>query len=370
MAGSPQRVTIKTVAVRAGVSIGAASRILRQDPSCRVREATRRRVVAAAGELGYAPNAIAQALRVGQTRLVGILAGGRSSTPARRRKLDAVIRRLIAAGYQVMVESYEHRPGNLMDLLGELMRMRSCALMVLFGNGPWGDTLPEEVREALVHLAQAGTPVVGMDAEVPGDRVTLDRRVGFYRGTRHLIELGHRRIAFLGVLPNSGWYTQARMLGYRQALEEAGLTFDPDLLTPGERPSPVAPTRLHWGMELAMELLERCPDVTALVADDDRLAIGAVKAALRAGRRIPGDLSVIGFDGDIEAEFAAVPITSLAQPVEEMAEIATRFLLERLQPESAGGHPPEPRHIWLEPVLEERESCGPPGAGCEALGVR
>jgi len=361
-------VTIKHVADRAAVSVGAASRILRRDPSCRVSDATRRRVFAAARELGYSPNPLAQALRSGKTRLIGILSGGVYGVPVRQRKLDACIKGIVGAGYQVMVENHEHRPLGQMTLLRELMRMRSCGVLIAFDRGSWGDGLPPDVQHELAQIARSGTPIVGIEAEVPGEWVLVDRHAGFYEGTRYLIGLGHRRIGFLGTLylgpnpagrpyPAVDLERETRLLGYRRALEETGIGFDPGLVVPSAAVQ--APSHHRWGQLAAAELLAQRPDITAMVTLNDRVAMGAIKGALRAGRRIPEDLSVLGFDGDPEGEYAAVALTTLEQPVDAMAELAVRALVEGLETPRAEGAEPLPRGHALAPRLVERESCGP-----------
>jgi LacI family transcriptional regulator, galactose operon repressor len=368
MSNSSDWVTIKQVADRAAVSPGAASRILRRDPSCRVKESTRGRVFSAARELGYSPNPMAQALRLGKTRLIGVLSGGVYGVPVRQRKLDAVIKHIVAAGYQVMVENHEHRPLGHVILLRELMRMRSCALLVAFDRGEWGDGLPADVYDELARVAQTGTPVVGIEADVPGEAVSVDRYAGFYQGTRYLLGLGHRRIGFLGTIflkpnPSGSPYAEAdlerelRLQGYRRALEEVDVAFDPELVVPSRAIE--APNAYRWGQLAALELLTRRPDITAIVSLNDRVAMGAVKAALRGGRRIPENLSVIGFDGDPEAEYAAVALTTLEQPVDAMAELAVQALLAGLEGRGSESGEPVARRHTMAPCLIERESCGP-----------
>jgi len=352
-----RRVTIKHVASRAGVSFGVAARILRRDPSCHVLEGTRQRVLAAAQELGYAPNPFAQTLRTGKTHFIGLLSGSTHNNLTSQRKVDTILQRLADAGYQVIMERCERCPERFVPLLREFMRIRPCALLIAFGPDLWGPVAPPDVQEELLQLRDSGVPVVGVDAEWAGDWVTVDRRAGFYRGTRYLTELGHRRIAFLGHIPPD---RMARLPGYRAALEEAGIPFDPELVIPLPPELRNPPVEYRWGQSNATELLARQPDVTAVVCLNDRVAMGAVKAALRLGRRVPEDLSVMGCDGDPEAEFAAVAVSSLRQPVEEMADTAVRLLLEGLGTprEEAARRPIQ--QFRLEPSLIRRESCGPP----------
>jgi LacI family transcriptional regulator len=354
------RVTLKHVATRAGVSFSAVSKILRRDPRFTFQEETRRRVLDAARELGYVPNPMAQALRSGKTRLIGIFAGGLGDDPVRQAKLLAVSRRLVKAGYRVILESHEFRPDlNVLALLRDLMGMRCCGLLTAFGPGSSGAELPPDVHAELLQIHRSGVPVVGMESETPGEWVVVDRRAAFHRGTRYLLDLGHRRIALVGTFPSKA-RGNPREQGYTQALHEAGVTPDPTLIVPvlGH----AAPTPYHWGSVAITELLQRRPDVTAVAATSDRIAMGVVQGALQAGRRIPADLSVIGFDGLARAEFAAVPITTLAQPIEQMAEIAVRLLLEALERSPEEPEPAEPRRIVLEPRLVERASCAPPHA--------
>lgn len=353
-----QSVTLKHVAKRAGVSFSSASRILRRDPTCSFSEETRGRVLTAARELGYVPNPLAQALRSGRSRVVGIFTGGIGGNPVRQEKLNAVTHGLAAAGYQVMVESAEYRPkADPVELLRELARVGSCGLLVMFGIGPWGNELPAAVSGELERLRGEGMPLIGVDASVPGDWVIVDRRLGFYRSTRYLLELGHRRIALLGTFPGVA-QGNPRLDGYRQALGDAGQSLDGELVVAPDAYAG-APSAYHWGASAAEALLERRPDVTAMIASNDRVAIGAMRAVHQSGRRIPEQFSLIGWDGLPEGEFATVPLTTMAQPVEATGEHGVRLLLEALARRDAEEPEPDAQELWLEPRLIERSSCGP-----------
>jgi DNA-binding LacI/PurR family transcriptional regulator len=202
-------------------------------------------------------------------------------------------------------------------------------------------------------LQEQHVPVVSLEPieGAPVDCVTVDRRHGAYIATRHLLERGHRRIALIHGPPSYPVVRQ-RMQGYEDALRESGVPMDPGLFV--ERRE----RRYRGGYEAMQRLLQRTPLPTALFCNDDEMAIGAMRAAREAGLRVPEDLAIVGF-GDLEAAaYATPPLTTVAQPVAEIARRAVELLFERV------GNPGDgrgPQVMRLKPLLVVRESCGGPG---------
>jgi DNA-binding LacI/PurR family transcriptional regulator len=304
--------TITEVARYAGVGIATVSRVLNGSPA--VRDETRQRVLDAIADLGYAPNPAARALSTGRTLSVGVVAPFFTRTLVMER-LRGISHVLAGAGYRLVLFDVE-RPGqdseSFRTLPGGLDGLLSISLC------------PPEPD--LARFEATGMPVVLVDhpdQRLPG--VYTDDVAGGRLAAEHLLELGHRRIAFLGDFEHNyhGFTSSAlRRNGYEQALAAAGFATDPELVR-----------RAAHGREpaagLARELLSADDPPTAIFAASDTQAIGVLEAAAALGVDVPGDLSVVGYD-DIElARYAG--LTTVAQPLEESGVHGAELLLAALE---------------------------------------
>jgi LacI family transcriptional regulator len=318
--------TIAQVAKQAGVGVATVSRVLNCSPA--VREETRRRVLDAIAELGYAPNAAARALSTGRTRAIGVVAPF-FTRPSVIQRLRGISRVLAGGGYQLVLFGVE-QPGEREEYFralpdgGGLDGVLSISLCPTDGE--------------LERFTAAGVPVVLIDhphALVPA--VHTDDRAGGRLATEHLLELGHARIAFLGDREGAefGFTSSAmRRAGYEAALANAGIGVDPELvrLGPYEREVAAAMTR---------ELLEGGDRPTALFAASDTQALAALEAVRALGASVPGDLSIVGYD-DIELA-RYLGLTTVAQPLEESGVRGTELLLAVLE-----GAPAPSRQLEVE----------------------
>jgi LacI family transcriptional regulator, repressor for deo operon, udp, cdd, tsx, nupC, and nupG len=331
--------TIRDVAERAGVSIATVSRALHGLP--RVSEATRLRVMAAAAELRYVASPNAASLASGQNMAIGVIApfvnGWFVATVVHNAE-----RLLRPAGYDVLLYSLGVDPAERRRAFaGNLLRKRVDAVLVV-GIRP----NPEEVAA----LDAIGGPVTVVGAEVPGwASVRIDDEAAGRIAVRHLIELGHRRIAYIGSEPEGPMQPVAsadRRLGYRTELAAAGIPHDPALETDGG-------FTVRGGME-AMDLLLSRPDrPTAVFAAGDEMAMGAAHVARQAGLRVPQDLSVVGVDDHEMAELFG--LTTVAQPVYSQGVLAAEMILHRL------GEPHrDPPALVVPTTLVVRETTAPP----------
>lgn len=327
--------TIREVARRAGVSPATVSRVVNANGHA-VSGHTRERVLRAVRTLGYAPHPIARGLRTRTTQTIGLIVPDIANPfyPALARGVEDAARR---AGYTVVLCNTDERPGRERAYL-DLLRRR---LVDGFVFATVGANL-SHVRQ----LRHDGIPVVLVARSVPGsdaDAVVVDNEHGGYLAARHLIELGHRRIAHLGG-PSRLQVSRDRLRGYRRAIEEAGLRFDPSLVAAGA-------FRIEAGGSMMTSLLRRRP--TAVFAANDLIAIGALSALRDAGRSVPADVAVVGFDDIPYAALAAPPLTTVAQPARLMGALASERLLARLRGEGGEAHT-----IVLEPELVVRASSG------------
>ncbi len=331
-------VTISDVARHAGVGAGTVSRVLNEHP--RVRPETRARVLAAIAELDYRPNPLARGLSRGRGHTVGVVVPFFTHASAVER-LRGVVSMLAGSRYDLVlfdVESPVHRDERFATLAG---RARADGLLVMSLPPPPAD---------LARLVSAGVPVVLVDALGEGaSMVVTDDVDGGRIATRHLVDLGHRRIAFIGDDPRNAFgFTSStrRQEGYAEVLEAAGIEVDPALVRHGPHDRDVA-------LALTAELLALPDPPTAIFASSDVQATGALEAARRAGRSVPDDLSVVGFD-DIEIS-AYLGLTTVRQPLFDSGALGARLLLEALAADGPG--PAEVHELPLR--LVERDTTAP-----------
>jgi LacI family transcriptional regulator len=332
------RVTIREVADEAGVSIATVSRVLngRDD----VAPETRELVSQIIRDRGYIANRSARGLSAGRTGLVGLLVP--LVFPV---YFSAIVSGASEALHEndqrVVLSPTGHEHAREVSLIDRLMHgMTDGALIVL----------PEESSEELTRLLDGGYRFVVIDP-----RLRLDDRIpsvsaahasGADQAMRHLLELGHRRIA--SITGPRGWVaTEDRRRGYHAALAGAGILPDPGLEIESD-------FEITGGREAAGRLLDLAEPPTAILAFNDNLAIGTIQAARARGVRVPEDLSVVGFD-DVElATIVSPALTTVRQPLAEMGRTAVSLLTRLLE-----GQRIETLHIELGTRLVIRDSTGP-----------
>jgi DNA-binding LacI/PurR family transcriptional regulator len=305
--------TIRDVAARAGVSHQTVSRVINDNPN--VADGTRERVLTAIRELGYVPSPMARGLISNQTRSIGVVADDIS---------DQFFARVVAGaeaearrrGYYLMIGSVEPDDDHRAYL--RLMLERRVEGLIL--ARPSVSLSSDELLPA----KKGGVPIISVAAELPGfSLVDVDNIQGGYDATRHLLDRGHRAIAT--VLGPREWPSSAaRFDGYRRALGEAGLAEDTALV---EHAS-------DWGLEsgraAAASLLQRGVAFTALFAHSDLIALGAIRQLRESGRRVPEDVSVVGYDDLPVAAYVDPPLTTVHQPMHEVGALAAALVLNQL----------------------------------------
>jgi len=325
---------INDVAQRAGVSTTTVSHVV--NATRFVKEATRLRVEAAVRELGYVPSAVARSLKHNATRTFGMVIPN-NSNPYFAEVLRGVEDRCFAAGYNVILCNSNDDPKRQASYLRVLAEKRVDGLVLVTSDRDPG--LADVMGELNI-------PVVLVDREIPGlacDIVEVDHVTGGLIATQHLLSLGHPRIACISGPPGLSPSSQRRA-GWKKALAEAGVARLVGDLARGDFSS--------RGGYLAMQtLLRREPRPSAVFVCNDLMAFGALAAANEAGVAVPGELSIVGYD-DIElAAYSAPPLTTVAQPKQQIGRMAAELLLSRMT-----GNPSEPRRVMLEPRLKTRLS--------------
>jgi DNA-binding LacI/PurR family transcriptional regulator len=323
------------VARLAGVSHQTVSRVLNDHPN--VREQTRLRVRAAIAELGYRPNRAARALVTGRSQLIGIVA--QNSTLYGPSSLLAAFEQAAAeAGFAVSVGSVGRLDRE--SIAGAVERhldQRVAGLVVI---------APVKSADDALEDMPAGVPLVTIDGDPERSHtlVTVDQAAGARAATEHLLGAGHSTVWHI-----SGpidWYDAAwRVEGWRGALEAAGAEVPP-LVT--------ADWSASSGYD-AGRMLARMPEVTAVFAANDHQALGLLRAFSEHGRRVPRDVSVIGFDDVPEAAFFIPPLTTVRPAFDAVAEAVLDLLLAQITDEAT-----PPKRIVIAPTLVERASVAPP----------
>jgi DNA-binding LacI/PurR family transcriptional regulator len=332
--------TLHDVANLAGVSIKTVSNVINDYPY--IRPATREKVEAAIAQLGYQPNLTARSLRSGRTGVIG-LALPELSLSYFAELADSVIRAAELRGVTVLIEQTGGDRERELDVLTSPRRQLTDGL--LFSALGLGQ---DDAR-----LLEVPYPVVLLGERIfdgPTDHVTMRNVEAARAATEFLLERGHRRIAVVGahegeVIGSAG----LRLAGYREALDGAGVEFDPAL---------IGYTDL-WhrsnGARSMRELLASGVEFDAVFAFNDTLALGAMRVLQEAGIRVPDGVAVIGFDNLDEAQYSLPSLTTVDPGREEIAETAVRILLERIADKNAEL---APRELFAGFSIVERESTG------------
>ena len=308
----PRAVVMADVAKLAGVSLQTVSRVINDSPH--VREETRERVQDAMRKLEYRPNPVARALVTGRSRTLGVVSFdttlfGPAST------LFGIERAAHDADYFVSIVSL--RSLDRSSVVSAVERLRAQGVDGILVIAP-----QESASQAILHLPQ-DVPVVAAEAG-PGESVPLvavDQVEGARLATRHLLDLGHRTVWHISG-PSDWLEAQDRVDGWRSTLEAAGAAPPPVL---------VGDWSARAGHELGREL---GPDVTAVFVANDQMALGVLRSLHEAGRRIPADISVVGFDDIPEAEYFTPPLTTVRQNFNEMGRRSLLLLLEQIESRS------------------------------------
>ncbi|BAJ01492.1 LacI family DNA-binding transcriptional regulator [Shewanella violacea] len=302
--------TIYDVSVLAGVSLATVSRVMNKNT--KVSEKTENKVLDAMKQLDYRPNAIAQSLASSRSNSIGVLVSELHGPfyGAMMSGIEAELRTakkhvIIAAGHS---DEESEKEGI------EFLIDRRCDALILH--------VEAVSDEYLIELSQGSTPIVLINryiAELKDSCIYLDNQLGGYLATKAMIESGHTALAYIS---GPFWKvdTQARLAGYKQALAESGLEFDPSLVYEGDY--------LETGGSRGFQALMKAErSFTALVCANDEMAAGAMDAARQLNVEIPSQVSIVGFDNIILANYIYPKLSTINYPIAEMGHMAARWVL-------------------------------------------
>ncbi|HET9975916.1 MAG TPA: LacI family DNA-binding transcriptional regulator [Burkholderiaceae bacterium] len=306
--GAPP-VTLEMVAKAAGVSPSTVSRIL--NGSATVSAQKQQAVDSAIARLGFRPNPVARGLAGGRTLSIGVVTQTISS-PFYGEALHGIEDRLESKGYIPLFVSGHWHEAEERKAIEALLSRRVDGLIVLAGRISNAD---------LLAYAKA-VPMVVVGRDLKGPRLFsfgFDNRAGGLLATRHLVECGHTRIAFVAG-DRAHEDALEREAGYREALQQAGIAFDPALVVKGDFTE-------SGGLQAVNQLLDGRIPFTAIFAANDQSAIGAALGLYRRQVRVPDDVSLVGFDDVAPAKFSIPPLTTVRQSVYEMGSQAAAAVL-------------------------------------------
>jgi DNA-binding LacI/PurR family transcriptional regulator len=338
-----RRATSQQVASRAGVSRTTVSFVLNNVPDSNIPPATREKVLKAAEELGYVPNAAAKMLVSGETRTIGLVI-----SHAQHLAVDAFLPQLLytlsqysqEAGYNLLLETV--RDVSAPDAYLQLVRGHHIDGLVVVNTRSDDSQLPELIRKKfpVVVLGFPNWQAVEQDVHYIATDGINSARVA----TQHLVDLGHQKIAHITFAPDYYFATQDRHLGYKLALEQAGLKYQKSFVAYGNYSA-------ASGFVAMQKVLRAKP--TAVFVGNDTVAIGALAAIHQAGLRVPEDIAVVGYDDIPTAAYLTPALTTVRVSAVEHGQKAIA-MLERLM----RGEIIDEKSIACSTELIIRDSCG------------
>ena len=335
-AQSESPVTMADVAERAGVSIATVSRVLSSKRA--VQPTLRVKVETAVQELGYRPNKLARNLRLQQAEMIGVVVSD-IENPHFAAMVHAAEEEAYRSGYRVLLCSTDERRDKQASYLQVLADERPLGVLI----APC-DPAGAEISQ----LLGLGIAVVAFDRPVRdrrADAVLADNRAASRSAVQHLVETGHSRIGFVGTSPTVATGAE-RVAGFRAAMLAVGL----------EPRSEDGGFRIESGQQATRRLLDRYPDLDAIIAGNNMIGVGALRALRERGVRIPDDVGFVCFDDPFWTELTDPPLTAISQPIRAMVAAAVRLLIDRIEGRSGA-----PKQLVFPLELVVRKSSAPRG---------
>lgn len=329
---------IKDIAAIARVGVSTVSRVLNNHPD--VNDETRKRVLEIIKENNYIPNNSARVLKQSNTRNIGILVKG-VFNPFFSEILKLVSVGIENAGY-TMILQYHNNENDIGTLLGFIKEKRLQGIICLGGN--FLDFTDDDLEEVNIPIVLLSVDSVTRKDLKRCSSISIDNKKAAYMATEYLIKNGHKNIGImLGEKADFG-ISRERYEGYKRALEDYGIGI-------GDKYMRYGAYEYGDAYKESKEMLEANPEITAIFAISDIMAVGAAKASFDLGRKVGEEISIMGFDGMDMAKYYEPSITTVKQPKNKMSQLSVEILLKLLEGEI------ENSHIFLDVELVERQSC-------------
>lgn len=348
-----RRMTIRDVAAAAGVSIQTVSRVLNNRPD--VAPETLKRVQEVILETGYSPNLLARGLIQGRSHTLGVVAYGLEYYGPSS-VLTEIERQAASMGYGITLNlilepENANVEGTLNSLIARQVDGIIWAIPEVGSNRDWSKHVAADLPVPVILVG-------GMTGESPLPEIGIDNAAIGRIATEHIVAGGCRTVGII-TGPLHWWEARQRVVGWRQTLQKHGLDADDSLVVEGD-------WTVIRGEQGFYRLIEQRPDIDALFASNDQMALGALHAARRLGRRVPDDLSVVGVDNVAEASHFWPPLTTVYQPLGDTGSAAVKVIDRMIKREASQrrGNDADARTTLLAPRLVVRDSTRPlPAAG-------
>jgi DNA-binding LacI/PurR family transcriptional regulator len=335
-------VRLKDIARLAGVSVMTVSKALRDEPD--VSTATKAKIKQLAHQTGYVPDSSAQGLRTKTTKLFGLVIPT-STNPIYSRIVHAIEERAHELGYDLLIAHTQNKPDREDLVLRRFLSRRVDGLFITPVYRFEAEArIYQEITARKIPTILLGPPAP-FCKNFPG--IEIEEIVASYHATKHLLRLGHKKIAYLTGPPATPW-AHERFEGYRRALREAGIEVDDRLVF-------AAGNTIEDGIKATLQMLNENCHPTAIQAVTDLVAIGCAETLLAQGLKIPADVSIVGFGNILPAEFYRVPLTTVRQPKFRLGVAAMEAMMNLLRGEQI-----QTKRLSAEIV--ERKSTGLPRA--------
>ncbi|OWZ83028.1 LacI family DNA-binding transcriptional regulator [Natranaerobius trueperi] len=329
--------TIKDIASRVGVSITAVSQVL-NNKEVGIKKETKEKILETARELDYKPNYLARGLITKRTKTIGLIIPDITNPffPQIVRAIEDTANKM---GYNMILCNTDDNLDKeqlYLDILKE-----KCVDGIIFTSSTESTLKHEDL------LSKIKSPLVLLDRGITGDiripKVYTHGYNGLLLGVNYLVEKDHKKIGFISG-PETSVTAKERLKGYRSSVEENGLETKSEWIYYGDY-------KVETGEKAVKELLNRDPEITAIISANDLMAVGAMREIKNHGLRVPEDISVIGFDNIQISRFVDPALTTIAQPSYRMGELATELLINQIEDKEI----PKKEHE-LEPKLIVRDS--------------